>query len=289
MRRFKVTKDETGLRADRFVAGRFSQYARSALGKLFNLGLVTRSGQPLKAGSRLKTGQTVNVDERLLSARPLAISLPVVYEDDDVVVINKPAGVLTHSKGALSSEPSVASFIKDKVAADWRPGNRTGIVHRLDRATSGLIVCAKHAAAQQWLQRQFATRKVKKTYLALIDGQPKQAQALIDMPIERNPKRPQTFRTGAKGKPAQTSYKLLRRLGQYSELELKPFTGRTHQLRVHLKALGHPILGDKLYGRQDGIANLKLHAGGLELVLPSKRRRAFSVPPPDDFYMEVGK
>jgi RluA family pseudouridine synthase len=174
----------------------------------------------------------------------------------------------------------VATWLSSRVKG--LSGERAGIVHRLDRATSGVMICAKTPEAWSWLQKQFSTRKVKKIYAAIVSGSLKLDQAVIDMPIERNPKRPQTFRTGSNGRPAVTEYEVLQSNGSLSLLELKPTTGRTHQLRVHLSQLGHPILGDTLYG--GGAADrLYLHAQSLELTLPNKKRQVFTVPPPAEF------
>jgi RluA family pseudouridine synthase len=144
------------------------------------------------------------------------------------------------------------------------------------------MIGAKTPEALSWLQKQFSTRKVKKTYMAVVSGHLRTEQAIIDMPIERNPKKPQTFRAGSNGKPAVTEYKVLRAGDKYSLLELKPTTGRTHQLRVHLAQIGHPIAGDTLYGGPEA-DRLYLHAQSLELTLPDKTRKVFTVPVPAEF------
>jgi 23S rRNA pseudouridine1911/1915/1917 synthase len=208
------------------------------------------------------------------------IELPVIYEDKHCVVINKPLGLLTHSKGAFNPEATVATWLAERVKGVT--GERAGIVHRLDRATSGVMICAKTPEALGWLQKQFSQWKVKKTYIAIIEGTLKQPEAIIDMPIERNPKQPQTFRVGSNGKAAVTQYKVLQTTEHYTLIELRPTTGRTHQLRVHLKKLGHPIVGDTLYDGQPA-ERLFLHAQELELTLPDKQRRVFQVPLPPEF------
>jgi RluA family pseudouridine synthase len=144
------------------------------------------------------------------------------------------------------------------------------------------MICAKTPEALSWLQKQFSQRRVKKTYRAVVTGSLPNEEAIIDMPIERNPKKPQTFRVGAGGKPSVTAYQVLASNGRYSLVELKPETGRTHQLRVHLSQLGHPILGDQLYGGQPA-ERLYLHAESLELTLPNKERRTFEVSTPAEF------
>jgi 23S rRNA pseudouridine1911/1915/1917 synthase len=290
MQEFKVIKASVGVRADVFVAEKFPKYTRAALKALFDRSEVAINKIPAKPGYKLRLGDNISVITELLNAQPGPIELPVIYEDDDVVVINKQAGVLTHSKGALNTEATVASFISSKITDKGLIGNRAGIVHRLDRHTSGVIICAKNAAAQSWMQKQFSQRKTKKTYLAVVEGVPEPDEAIIDVPIERSPSKPQTFRAGQGGKPAQTKYKVIKTTikggKSYSLLELKPVTGRTHQIRVHFKYIGHPVVGDRVYGH-DGRAML-LHAKSLEITLPDKSRQTFMAPTPAEFKEFLG-
>lgn len=286
MKLYKAQIDDAGKRVDIFISERLSGISRASLKPLFNGGYVYVNSRQVKSGSKLNAADRVEVDTGPLQDYPAAIELPIVYEDEDVIIINKPAGILTHSKGAVNLEPTVASFIKPKVHGLSLDGNRAGIVHRLDRATSGLIITAKNEKALKFLQRQFAKRRVNKLYLAVIDGELSPAQAIIDVPIERNPRRQQTFRVGRQGRPAQTQYTTLKTLSRnganYSLLELRPLTGRTHQLRVHMAYLGHPIVGDPVYGKEGGPSML-LHAASLELVLPSGQMKKFKVEPPPEF------
>lgn len=281
MLKFKILTDDFGKRADIFVADKLPKFSRSSLSGLFDTGFVTLGSVPVKPSHKLKRGEVLQIDDSLLKIRPPIINMPIIYEDDDVIVINKPAGILTHSKGAINIEATVASFIQPKLADKNLIGNRAGIVHRLDRGTSGVIVTARTEDALKWLQRQFSTRKSIKTYLAIVQGTPDPAEAIIDAPIERNPKRPQSFQVGSSGRPAKTHYKVLKELTNTSIIELHPYTGRTHQLRVHLKYIGHPIVGDHVYGRE--AENLLLHAKSLELTLPSGRRMVFKAPLPSYF------
>ncbi len=284
-RKFKISPEQVGKRADIFIAEQLSGYTRASLKNLFDGGYVCVNKKPVKPAYRLKVGDKLTIDLSVLEAEPQMIDLPIIYEDGDVIVINKPAGVLTHSKGALNTEATVASFIKPLLTDKNLTGNRAGIVHRLDRATSGVIITAKNEKALKWLQKQFSSRKVKKTYLAIAEGVPDPDQAIIDAPIERNPKKPQTFRVGGGGRQAVTSYKLLKILNKssslYSLLELAPQTGRTHQLRVHLKYIGRPIVGDNVYGH--GGENMYLYAKSLEITLPGGHRKLFEVPEPKIF------
>jgi 23S rRNA pseudouridine1911/1915/1917 synthase len=269
-------------RLDQKVVELFPDLPRKYAVTLIEDGKVTVNGTVVaKAGYKLKNDSVVVVDYDPAQLDQIAdIDLEILYEDADCIVLNKPAGVLTHSKGAFNPEATVASFIRKRIK-DF-PGERAGIVHRLDRPTSGVIICAKTPAALSWLQRQFSQRKVKKTYVAVIQGHMQERHAIIDMPIERNPKRPQTFRVGSNGKPSVTEYEVEERGENRDLLQLKPQTGRTHQLRVHLSNLGHPIVGDTLY---DGptAERLYLHAAELELTLPNRERRTFTVAVPKEF------
>jgi 23S rRNA pseudouridine1911/1915/1917 synthase len=209
------------------------------------------------------------------------IDLPVLYEDDDCVVINKPIGVLSHSKGAFNPEATVATWLLSRLR-DGLSGERAGIVHRLDRATSGVMIAAKTPTALAWLQKQFSQRRTHKTYFAVITGHMPHQHAMIEMPIERNPHKPQTFRAHTGGKSALTEYWVREVTDRYSLLELQPQTGRTHQLRVHLSTIGHPIVGDTIYGGKLA-ERLYLHAERLELTLPNHERKAFEALLPDSF------
>lgn len=278
-----VTEDKHGSRLDTFVVELLPRLSRAFVQKLCELERVQVNGKLAKPGYKVREGDEITVDynEAELDTIP-SIELPVLYEDDNCVVINKPVGVLTHAQGALSSEATVASFLRSRISGNMA-GGRAGIVHRLDRATSGVIIGAKNQKALSQLQKQFAQRKVKKMYLAIVRGHLKEPEAVIDMPIERNPKAPATFRVGANGKPAVTHYKVLRTTPEYSLLELKPETGRTHQLRVHLAQLGHPIVGDPLYGTGQFGDRLYLHAQSLEITVPGGERKTFTAPEPKEF------
>lgn len=268
-------------RLDQYVVEQRPRLSRAFAAKLIEQGDVLVNGKPNKPGYKLREGDSVVItyDEAELDKIP-DIELPILYEDDDCVVINKPLGVLTHSKGAFNPEATVATWLRSRVHG--LAGERAGIVHRLDRATSGVMICAKTPEALSHLQKQFAQRKTKKTYMAVIAGVLDPPEAIIDMPIERNPRKPQTFRVGPGGKPSVTAYRVVRTDGAYSLVELKPTTGRTHQLRVHLKQLKHSIVGDPIYdGKPAG--RLYLHALALEITLPNRERKVFTAPLPSEF------
>ena len=193
----------------------------------------------------------------------------VIYEDENVLVLDKPAGLLSEAKGEYCPERTLADF--------------GYIVHRLDRDTSGVVILAKSEEVQKFLKKQFQARNVHKTYYAVVKGRPKLDQARIDLPLLRDKKRPTTFRVDANGKESETFYKVVKSNDKYSLVELKPTTGRTHQLRVHLNYLGHPIVGDVVYGDGKG-DRLYLHAASLEITLPGGKRVVFNSKVPKAFY-----
>lgn len=269
-------------RLDQYVVRCLPELSRASAVKLIEDEKVLVNDKPVtKAGHKVRETDEIDILYVPEEHPPIPeIELPVLYEDKSCVVINKPVGLLTHSKGAFNPEPSVATWLRNRLTG--MSGERAGIVHRLDRATSGVMICAKTPDALKGLQKQFSQRKTKKTYMAVVKGDLKQPEAIIDMPIERNPKKPALFRVGANGKSALTAYKVLKSNGTYSLLELKPTTGRTHQLRVHLEHIGHPIVGDQFYGGEEA-GRLFLHAQSLELTLPNKKREVFTVPVPKAF------
>lgn len=269
-------------RLDVSIVPHIQNASRSFVTTLCDQGKVKVNGKVIyKSSTKVHGGDIVEVEYQESHASEIPeINLEILYEDDDCLVVIKPEGVLTHSKGAFNPEATVSTFIRSRTVG--MNDNRGGIVHRLDRVTSGVLICAKNETALNWLQKQFADRKAIKTYVAVVEGSLEKEQAIIEMPIERNPKKPQTFRVGPNGKTATTHYKVLTSNGSYSLLELTPKTGRTHQLRVHLAQLGHPIVGDVLYGGQPAPRTF-LHAYSLELTLPNKKSKTFSTPVPASF------
>ena len=234
-----------------------------------------------------EVGETSRIEITYPAKNETKHDVEVIYQDEDVVVINKPSGMLTHAKGGIIDEQTVADFATAYVAEE-PSGERKGIVHRLDRDTSGVLIIARNNKAAEHLQKQFANRSVAKTYLAIVDGVPKLAEAVIDLPIGRNPTKPSTFRVDPKGKSATTSYKQLATDSKQSLIQLRPKTGRTHQLRVHMAYIGTPILGDVVYGKPGG-ERLMLHAHIIEINLPSGETKTFTAPPPDIFYANANK
>ena len=276
---FKISP--TKVRLDIYLSTKFdTTISRSLWQKYIKAGYVSVNNK-VATTPKFEVDETDEIALNLPEKEQTDVDLPILYEDDDVIVVNKPSGLLTHAKGGLSDEPTVAEIIRPKTsfATDT---DRPGIVHRLDRDTSGLLIIAKNPESAAHLQRQFAERTAKKTYIAITDGKPKLNAAKIDLPIGRNPSAPSTFRIDPNGKPAQTTYHVLAENDAQSLVELKPTTGRTHQLRVHLAHLNAPILGDRVYGKSSD-CRMMLHAQKLEITLPSGERKVFEAAVPDEF------
>ena len=287
-----IYSEDTSKRLDLFLSDKFREISRSQINKAISSGQIQlNSVKCLKSGTKLRQGDRLTFDPTLfLPSKTPKIKLPIIYEDKNVIVINKPSGVITHSKGRFNFEASVASFISDKIdpalltSTTDSVNNRAGIVHRLDRGTSGIILVVKNEATRLKISRQFSKHKVSKVYYAIIEGKLSKDEAVINMPIERNPKHPSTFRVGSQGKAAATRYLVVKTSSdaKYSLLKLMPITGRTHQIRVHLRAINHPIVGDNTYGGEPA-ARLMLHAAVLELNLEAIGKKSFKAPLPSEF------
>jgi len=283
-----VTTELKGKRIDKLIAEHFPQYPRAALHRLFDSEHILLNGKVTKPGIKVREDDEISIDLTPLNFEIEHLDLPILYEDDNVLVIDKPSGIISHARGRFFDEASVASFLREHLYGKKRQAQedihqlRAGIVHRLDRATSGVMICAKNEATMTFLQKQFADRKVEKTYIAIVEGEMPTTEGLIDMPIERDTSKPQMFRVSPHGKPAQTAYKVLTYANGYTELELKPRTGRTHQLRVHLSELNHPIVGDELYGGKTH-SRLLLHAAKLTIDLPNDKSKTFQATLPQEF------
>ena len=276
---FKISPAK--VRLDIYLSTKFdTTISRSLWQKYIKAGYVSVNNKAATT-PKFEVDETDEIALNLPEKEQADVDLPILYEDDDVIVVNKPSGLLTHAKGGISDEPTVAEIIRPKTAFATDT-DRPGIVHRLDRDTSGLLIIAKNPESAAHLQRQFAERTAKKTYIAITDGKPKLNAAKIDLPIGRNPSAPSTFRIDPNGKPAQTTYHVLAENDDQSLVELKPTTGRTHQLRVHLAHLNAPILGDRVYGKSSD-CRMMLHAQKLEITLPSGERKVFEAAIPDEF------
>ncbi len=274
MKTFVVDESAERKRADVFLAEKYPQFARAALAKLFPADKVHINGKPEKAGYKVRLGDKMTVDDSWLVEREFdPIELSILFENDSVIVVDKPSGVLSHARGGLSTEASVASFLRGRVDPTTEGAERREIVHRLDRATSGVMVCAKTSYAQSFLQKQFHDRSIQKTYLAVLSHVPKEPAAIIDAPIGRNLNNPKTFRVDAHGKSAVTEYTVIKQKSDGTCLvRMHPITGRTHQLRVHAAYISCPIVGDTFYDGKKA-DRLMLHAHTISVVLPGDTSR----------------
>ncbi|MGQ9666781.1 MAG: RluA family pseudouridine synthase [Anaerolineae bacterium] len=302
-RTFTVPAEAAGMRLDKFLAVRLRDVSRARIQQWIEEGHVTVNGRPARPSTRLDAGQAVRVlilppaESRIL---PEPIPLDILYEDEALLVINKPAGMVVHPAAGHTSGTLVNALLArfpEWAALDWWESEedeeeageefpRPGIVHRLDKDTSGLLVVAKTAEARRALQAQFQARQVGKTYLALVHGMPSAPAGLIDAPLGRDPRQRKRMAVVSDGRPAVTAYRVLEPLGEYALLEVMPKTGRTHQIRVHLAFIGHPVVGDEVYGRRRGRLSCPrqfLHAAQLAFRHPiTGQLLEFSAPLPPD-------
>ena len=278
-----MNNQEPKKRLDHFLTETNPQYNRSNIRHFIKLGLVSVNNKTIHKAGTLINQAADKVDLKSLEVKKNNLKIKIIYQDQNILVVNKPKGLLVHSKGTLNEEFTLADWLKDKVSFK-NLNNRSGIVHRLDRDTSGVMICAKNDSYSNWLSKQFAKRNVQKTYIAIVSGHLKEKEAIIDLPIKRSSKKPNTFMVDSRGKKAITSYKVIKTSKNFSMLELKPKTGRTHQLRVHLNYLNHPIVGDSLYSsNSSSFERMFLHAQKLGLYLKDDKYREFSSRLPSDF------
>lgn len=310
--RLSVTLDDLGTRLDHYLVAHLPDVSRARVQALIDDGKVFVDGKPSKPSYKLHGSEMIEITGEYqplpLKAIPEDIPLDVVYEDNDLAIINKPAGMMVHA-GAGSSEEArnrgtLVNALLHRFGALSDVGGelRPGIVHRLDKETSGLIIVAKNDVAHRKLAEQFSTRRVHKKYIALVHGWPKKMKGTINAPIARDLSRRTRMTTrGAGGRDALSHYEVKEKIespyGKFALVEVRIETGRTHQIRVHMASLGHPVVGDTLYGAPaelrvtkavKGIASKMpsldrnfLHAGAIELAQPrTGKSLAFSTPTP---------
>ena len=286
--RLNAGPDDAGKRADLLVARR-AGVARSLVAQAAARGELSVNGEPVKGSYVLEAGDTVECVVRprpALTAEAEAIDLPIVYEDDDVIVIDKPAGMVTHPAHGATSGTVVNALLAH---TGTLPGDtlRPGLVHRLDRDTSGLLLIAKNAAALSFLSKGMKARHISREYLGLVSGIPERPKGTIDGPIGRDRHNRLKYAIVSGGKPAITHYEIRERLNNAAELLFKLETGRTHQIRVHMAALGHPLINDPVYGRSDPRFELPgqaLHAWRLRFLHPATRESMeFEAAPPPEY------
>lgn len=289
---FRFERD-TPERLDKFLTAQFAEFSRSRIQQLIAAGCVEvdgraarKAGQPLEAGSTLTVRIPPPAPSGLL---PENIPLDILFENDDLLVVNKPAGMVVHPAAGHASGTLVNAVLGYDPDLEGIGGEeRPGVVHRLDKETSGLILLAKNERAHRWLQDQFRLRNVEKTYLALVDGKPPTPAGRVEAPIGRDPKNRKRMAIvpASKGREAVSEYKTLEEFEKHTLLEFHPLTGRTHQIRLHCAFLKCPIVGDMVYGRKTPTLEIGrhfLHAWRLNILLPNEKEpRTFEAPLPDE-------
>jgi 23S rRNA pseudouridine1911/1915/1917 synthase len=291
--KFTYEGDKKTGRLDKFLVICLPEFSRARLQGLIEGGFVSINGVPAKkSGQVLDNGYEVEV--RVPPPVPSGLTgenipLDIIYENDDLIVVNKPAGMVVHPAAGHASGTLVNAVLgydpdMEGIGGEERPG----LVHRLDKETSGLIVLAKNERAHNWLQEQFRLRKVEKTYLALVDGKPPTPVGRVEAPIGRDPshRKKMAIMTPGKGRDAVSEYVTLETFKEHTLLEFHPHTGRTHQIRLHCEFLGCPIVGDSVYGKRKFTVDIKrhfLHAFRLKIILPNETEpRTFEADLPDE-------
>lgn len=286
-----ASDEDSHQRVDMVLVRHLPQFSRSKIQSLVKSGRVTLRGESVKNNEEVKPGDFFRVEEEPTKpptgARAEDIPLEILHEDEDLLVVNKPAGMVVHIGAGHEDGTLVNALLYHGASLSaGSEEHRPGIVHRLDKETSGCIVVAKNDQIHAALSQAFADRQVKKTYLAIIRGRPRHAKGTIDLAIGRHPVQRQkmTPRRAPSGRDAVTDYELLSTRDGWTLIACMPHTGRTHQIRVHLQSLGHPIAGDPLYGKRDRFERHLLHAWKLEFQHPrTGEPLCCEAPLPSDF------
>lgn len=290
--KFRFDK-ETPERLDKYLVGQLQEFSRSRIQGLITDGFVDVNGRTAKkAGQTLESGFSVTVRVPPAASTDLVaenIPLDIVFENEDLIVVNKPAGMVVHPAAGHSSGTLVNAVLGYEPDIEGIGGEeRPGVVHRLDKETSGLILLAKNERAHRWLQDQFRLRKVDKTYLALVDGKPPTPSGRVESYIGRDPshRKRMAIVSESRGREAISEYKTVENFRDHTLLEFHPLTGRTHQIRLHCAFLGCPIVGDEVYGRKNSSVEIErhfLHAYRLKIILPGEKEvKIFEAPLPEE-------
>ena len=283
--------EKSGERLDVFLARKYPEMSRSHLQKLITAEEVLINGKSRKANYKLSEGELVSLslpEPEVINISPENIPLDILYEDSDIIVINKPRGMVVHPAAGVTTGTLVNALLAHCDDLSGINGViRPGIVHRLDKDTSGVMVAAKNDAAHINLSEQIKNKTAKRVYWAIVFGNIKESSGTINGDIGRNPNDRQKMAiVTANGKPATTKFKVLERFGQYTLIECRLLTGRTHQIRVHMTSIGHPLVGDPKYGRGKSpfkIQGQALHSLNLTLVHPKTgEEMIFEAPLPED-------
>ncbi len=293
--RYTVTPEIRRARADKVLAGAFPAHSRAALQRAFEAGLVRRNGAVLAKSDEVSAGDDLEFtlpEAQPAGLRPVPIPLDLLYEDDHLLALNKPSGMVVHPGAGTGEDTVVHALLAHCAGRLSGVGGveRPGIVHRIDKETSGVLLVAKDDAAHRGLSEQFAGRHLRKEYLALVAGVPRLRAGVIERSISRHPVHRERMTTGEGGRPARTDWEVVESFGDRAALlRCRIHTGRTHQIRVHLKSIGHPVLGDATYGwkRAPGmpaVPRVMLHAERIAFLHPvTARPLDLRAPLPGDF------
>jgi 23S rRNA pseudouridine1911/1915/1917 synthase len=270
---YRLTADGEA-RLDKYVCAQHPELSRTRVQKLIAAGNITVNGRPAKPGLRLSPGDEIDITippTPPQELKPEAIPLKIIYEDDDLFAVDKPAGLTVHPAPGHPGHTLVNAILAHfPHLADIGDSLRPGVVHRLDKDTSGVMLVAKNSAAQANLSKQFKSHSVTKAYLALVKGKLEPESGIIEADIGRDPRNRKKMAVVAQGREARTEYRVVKYIGNFTLLEIMPETGRTHQIRVHLAAIGFPVVGDKVYGVKSlHLSRQFLHACRLGFKLPS--------------------
>jgi len=280
-----LVADYQGIRLDKYICQQLPELSRAQVQRLIAAGRVKVNNHTTKASYKLNTGDrlTVILPSTTNQLSPEDIPVTIIYEDDDLLVVDKPAGLTVHPAPGHPSHTLVNAILPHLATF---PGNmlRPGIVHRLDKDTSGLMVVAKNHVTYTHLINQFKTRAVVKAYQVLVKGRLTPESGVIDAPIGRDSRHRQRMAIVADGRPARSDYTVVKYINDFTLLEVRPHTGRTHQIRIHLAAISHPVVGDKIYGvKSPRFPRQFMHASRLGFTLPSTGKYTeFASPLPTD-------
>lgn len=296
---FKITPEMSGERLDVLLARRYPDYSRAFLQKWVKAGHVTCEGKPTETRSKVKAGDVFDVKDFASELTPISSAkgevgkLKILFEDEELLVIDKPAGLVAHPAPSHHGETLVGwlrAYLGPTRVQKFLDPDRLGLVHRLDKDTTGVVIVAKTPLAQTALARQFQNREVQKIYHAIVEGVPKSEKGIISAPIGRSEKNRARMIVSGAGRPSETTFSVLESLQEVSLMQLLPKTGRTHQIRVHCAAIGHPIVGDTAYGakarwaEEFGVRRPLLHAESLEFKHPKTGKTLkMKAPRPSDF------
>lgn len=295
MKQFVVKQEQANLRLDKVIANEYSELSRTNIQKLIEEDKVLVNDKIQKASYKVSIGDNIQIEEvqaKEIDLKPQDIPLDIIYEDDDIIVVNKQKGLVVHPAngnpdGTLVN--AIMAICKDSlsgIGGEIRPG----IVHRLDKDTSGLIIIAKNDKAHINLSEKIKNREIKKTYIALVRGVIKENEATIDMPIGRSTKDRKKMAVSKNGKNAITHFKVMKRYDKYTLVEVKIETGRTHQIRVHMSEIGYPIIGDAVYSNGKnpfGVEGQMLHAAKLTFKHPITNKELTLEAPLPEYFLNV--